>query len=332
VKTHKCIEAAQLQVAGHFGGITVSTLAEAHYFAEGGFTDITWAFPLPLGRVVEALELTNQIERFAVVVDHMETLEVLEKEADKRCETVCVYLKLDCGYGRAGVQADDPTAMDLARRLSESPRINFRGILAHAGHSYDCRTPAEILRVAQEERDNAVLFAERLRHDGIAVEEVSVGSTPTMRLVEDLEGVTEIRPGNYVFFDLFQANIGACQIGEIAFSVLSTVVGRYPQRDAIVLDAGALALSKDPGVHPQNPLFGLLTHPETGQAWTEGLLGGLSQEHGKVSWKGAETMPQIGDRLRILPNHSCLSAACHPVYYVLRGMEVVDTWRPCRGW
>ncbi len=332
VKTHKCLEAARLQVNGHFGGITVSTLAEAHHFAEGGFQDITWAFPLPVGRVAEALDFSTTVERFSVVVDHLDALSVLEQEAQRRCGLIRVFLKFDCGYGRAGVKLGDPMALTLARRLSDSRWVDFRGILAHAGHSYDCGSPEAILRIAEQERDQTVSFAEQLRHRGVEVAEVSVGSTPTMRLVDSLEGVTEIRPGNYVFFDLFQAVIGSCVLEEVAFSVLSSVVGRYPDRGAILLDAGALALSKDLGVGKGESSFGLLTHPQTGLAWAEGCLAGLSQEHGKVSWEGVETMPQIGQRIRILPNHSCLSAALHPVYYVLRGTDIVDTWRPCRGW
>jgi len=330
VKTHKCLEAARLQVDGHFGGITVSTLAEARYFAEGGFEDITWAFPLPVGRVGEALDFSQTLERFAVVVDHLDTLDALEEGAGRRCASIRVFLKFDCGYGRAGVRSGDPVALELARRMSDSRWMDFRGILAHAGHSYDCRSPEAILRIAEQERNSTVSFAEELRDSGVTVDEVSVGSTPTMRLVEDLEGVTEIRPGNYVFFDLFQSLIGSCEPEEVAFSVLGSVVGRYPERGSIVLDTGALALSKDVGTGESS--FGLLTHPQTGQPWAEGRLVGLSQEHGKVIWEGRGGMPKIGERVRILPNHSCLSAALHPVYHVVRGMDVVDTWRPCRGW
>ncbi|MEE2750730.1 MAG: alanine racemase [Myxococcota bacterium] len=330
VKTHKCLEAARLQVDGHFGGITVSTLAEASYFAKGGFQDITWAFPLPVGRVEEALEYSQNLERFSVVVDHVDTVDVLERCAGRRGIPVRVFLKFDCGYGRAGVRLGDPLALTLARRLSDSPWVDFRGVLAHAGHSYDCRSADAILKIAEQERESAVSFAEALRGSGVEVPEVSVGSTPTMRLAEDLEGVTEIRPGNYVFFDWFQSMIGSCQPEEIAFSVLASVVGRYPERGSILLDAGALALSKDVGVGEGS--YGCLANPQDGHLWTGGRLTGLSQEHGKVQWDSVESMPEIGDRVRILPNHSCLSAALHPVFYVVRGMQVVDTWRPCRGW
>lgn len=332
VKTHKCIEAARMQTRGHFGGITVSTLAEARHFSKGGFEDITWAFPLPVSRVVEACELNASIERLSVVVDHPDAIDALEKEAGRRCEPVRVLLKLDCGYGRAGVAPLDPGAVSLARRLAQARWLHFGGVLTHAGHSYDCRSRESILEVANQERDVAVAFAERLRSDGIEVEDVSVGSTPTMRVVEDLDGVTEIRPGNYVFFDRFQSRIGSCAVEDVAFSVLGSVVGRYPERGTLLLDAGALALSKDEGVVDKEPEFGLLTDPRTGAVWEEGRLMGLSQEHGKVKLEGGGLIPNIGDRLRILPNHSCLAAALHPVFFVVRESEVVETWKPCRGW
>ncbi len=178
-------------------------------------------------------------------------------------------------------------------------------------------------------------FADRLRRAGIEVPEVSVGSTPTMSVVDDLTGITEIRPGNYAFFDAFQAAIGSCRVRDCAFTVLATVIGCYPEAGRLVLDAGALALSRDPGP----------THvdPDCGSGRVCGLDGGeleglrlvsLSQEHGIVTVAPparASDLP-IGTRLRIVPNHSCLAAACFDRYHVADGDRIVDEWRPVRGW
>lgn len=316
VKTHKCVEAARLQVRGHFGGITVSTLAEARHFKKAGFDDITYAFPLAVSRIEEAAELGVR-----VVIDQEETL----AEIEKRELRLPAYLKVDCGYHRAGVDPDRPESVALARRLARS--LDFRGILTHAGHSYASRTAEEIRAVARAERDVMVAFAKKLREAGCDPKEISVGSTPTMSVVEDLSGVTEARPGNYVFYDAFQASIGSCRIEDAALSVLASVVGRYPAQKKILVDAGALALSKDAGpTHVDaecgyGAIFGL-----DGRRF-DGTIFALSQEHGQVRGDAP-----VGAKLRIAANHSCLTAAMYDRYAVVRGGEVVDEWKPVRGW
>jgi D-serine deaminase-like pyridoxal phosphate-dependent protein len=241
-----------------------------------------------------------------------------------------VYLKVDCGYGRAGVVPGTDAAIALAAHLHGSDCIDFRGLLAHGGHSYDCVNRAEIRVVAEQERAVVVGFADELRSQGLTISEVSIGSTPTMCVAEDLTGVTEIRPGNYALFDRFQATIGSCSMDEVAISVLATVIGAYPDR--VLLDCGALALSKDPGpvhVDPDGG-FGLLLTPDMRPV--EGLsLVGLSQEHGKAKGPGA-TQFQVGDRMRVVPNHSCLTMACFEQVHIVDGTRVVDAWKPCRGW
>jgi D-serine deaminase-like pyridoxal phosphate-dependent protein len=330
VKTHKCVEIARLQVADHFGGITVSTFAEAKHFAAGGFRDITLAVPVALGRIDGLLDFARQLGAFHLLVDSPIAVDALESAARRRGQRVSVYLKVDCGYGRAGVVPGTDAAIALAAHLHGSDCIDFRGLLAHGGHSYDCVNRAEIRVVAEQERAVVVGFADELRSQGLTISEVSIGSTPTMCVAEDLTGVTEIRPGNYALFDRFQATIGSCSMDEVAISVLATVIGAYPDR--VLLDCGALALSKDPGpvhVDPDGG-FGLLLTPDMRPV--EGLsLVGLSQEHGKAKGPGA-TQFQVGDRMRVVPNHSCLTMACFEQVHIVDGTRVVDAWKPCRGW
>ena len=183
------------------------------------------------------------------------------------------------------------------------------------------------------ERNLMTAFAAEVRDLGIDLPEVSVGSTPTLRAIDDLSGVTEVRPGNYLFYDFFQRAIGTCDLDDIAFSILATVISVDLEHMRAIVDAGALALSKDPGPTHVDPDcgFGLPVTLED-QHRLPGLhLIGLTQEHGTLAGPGIEAL-HPGTRIRIFPNHSCLSAACFDRYHVLRGTEVVDEWHPVRGW
>jgi len=344
VKTHKCVEAARLQVRGHFGGITVSTLAEAAFFAAAGFRDITYAFPLAIPAIARAAAVARAVEHLHVLVDQDVVVTALEAYAAEHAAAAAnphaarfsVFLKLDCGYHRAGVDPASPDAVRLAERLARSPAIDFRGVLAHAGHSYDCRDADAIRTVARSERDVTVAFAERLRRRGIAAPEVSIGSTPTMSLATDLAGVTEVRPGNYVFYDAFQAAIGSCTLEDAAFSVLTTIVGQYPEQNKLIVDAGALALSKDPGATHVDPDcgFGVVFTADGSRQLQELHVASLSQEHGQVH--GSRPLRfgdyPVGSRLRIVPNHSCLAAALYDRYHVVDAGRVIQEWRPTHGW
>jgi len=347
VKTHKCVEVAAFSTLPYdhspsalgetkYGPITVSTMAEACHFASHGFSDITWAQPINPHRIEEAFVLMSQVERFNLLVDSHAATDALEAYAQRTGQGYAVYLKVDVGYGRAGVDPHSKMAIELARRLHASPSADFRGVLTHAGHAYACRSREEILEVAAQERDELVGFADRLRACGVEVLEVSLGSTPTMAVADDLTGVTEVRPGNYLFFDRFQALIGACTNQDIAFSVLTTVIGSYPDRKSLVLDAGALALSKDPGASHVDPDcgFGLLSTVDGARLLPDLNLVSLSQEHGQVA-VGDSLDPAdfpVGTQLRIFPNHSCLTAAKYDRYYALRGELIVGAWRTARGW
>lgn len=331
VKTHKCTQVARLQVRGHDGGITVSTLAEAHAFSDAGFDDITYAYPLPTSRMAELLDLRRRTKRLNLVLDQESALDALEKGGER----FRVFLEVDSGDHRCGVNPEKKESLALAARIAGSPVVEFRGLLTHGGHSYACRTSKEIEIIAAEERDSVVRFAERLRAGGIEVPEVSVGSTPTMRHVDHLEGVTEARPGNYAFFDAFQAAIGSCSLQDVAFSVLTRVVARYPDQNRMIVDAGALALSKDPGPTHIDPECGYGVVCTPGGASLPGLkVTSLSQEHGQVhatqpiDW---EEFP-VGTLFGIIPNHSCLTTALHHRFHVFERGQLTESWNPVRGW
>jgi D-serine deaminase-like pyridoxal phosphate-dependent protein len=334
VKTHKCVEVARIQTEGHAGDITVSTLAEARAFAAHGFRDITYAVPIEPGKFTEAFELTKTCERLALITDDVSIPSSLDESARRAGVKLDLFLKVDCGYHRCGVEPDRPEALEIPRLISDAPNLRFAGILTHAGHSYHARTRDELLGIARHERDLMKEFASRLQAESIEVPTVSVGSTPTITTVDHLDGVDEARPGNYIFFDAFQATLGSCRFDDCALTVLASVVHRDRARRKVVLDAGAIALSKDRGACELDPAcgFGRVLDLEGGD--TGARVGSVSQEHGEVLVEDETLLDRltIGSRVRVLANHSCLTAAQHSHYNVLEDERIVERWEIQRGW
>ncbi len=336
VKTHKTVEGARLQVAAESGPVTVSTLAEARHLARFGFRDLTFAVPLAPAKLVGASEIVDSGVRLGLLVDHPAAIAEAEAFAVARGIRVPVWLKVDCGGARSGVDPASREAVELPSRLAASPELEFRGLLTHAGHAYAACGLEALRRVSHEERDAVVGLAGRLEREGVRVPEVSVGSTPTMVAADDLAGVTEIRPGNYVFFDAFQIAVGSASLDDVAFTVAASVIGLFPERGTFVLDAGALALSKDAGpVHVDPDCgFGIVVGLDTGLPLRDVRLVSLSQEHGVVrvgrgfDWRRL----RLGSVVRVVPNHSCLAAASFDRYHLLRRGEVIGSWQPARGW
>ena len=334
IKTHKCIEVARIQTEGHDGAITVSTLEEARAFAKHGFRDITYAVPIEKGKFADAIAIKRAGVKLNLLTDDAKTVEELNKAAGDGGEKFDVFVKIDCGTHRVGVESDSPQAIEIPRKISDTKNLNFAGILTHAGHSYDVKTKEEILTIARHERDSMVELADRLRGNGIEVSCVSIGSTPTMTHVDHLDGVDEIRPGNYIFFDGYQATLGSCTFDDTALTVLAAVIHLDAKRRKLVIDAGGIALSKDRGPTHLDAACGYghvldLEGHETGMRVT-----GLSQEHGEIHAEDDETFSRfkVGDRLRILANHSCLTAAQHSHYNIIEDGVIVDQWQIHRGW
>jgi len=322
IKTHKCIEIAERQVQRGASGVTVSTLAEAEVFADHGFDDILWAFPVIINRIPQARALADRV-RLGLVVDTLEAVAAL-RETNHPFD---VHMKVDCGYHRAGVDPRSAYALDVARAIAEAPRLRFAGTVGHSGHAYTTAGRDAIVDIAEQERSVAVELAARLNDEGIAVPNVSVGSTPAMIAARSLEGVTEGRPGNYALFDYSQVAMGSCTPKQCAATVVTTVVSAPEGSHHAIVDAGALALSKDPGPgDPFTPTMGeVYSQYETGLLHKDLRLVGLSQEHGKLNRRVA-----AGTRLRIVPNHSCLTVASFDEFHVSRGDEVIDTWKVWR--
>ena len=329
VKTHKTLEIGRLQHGGRPGAITVSTLAEAEFFADGGFDDITYAVPIAPEKLDRAASLARRT-RLQLLVDHPAAFQALEQFAEGHGISFDASLKIDCGYHRAGVDPEDPESLKLARRMAGSRVVHFKGLLTHAGHSYDARGVEEIRRVAAQEVRAVSEFRKKLGSDAVR----SIGSTPTASVVETFSDCDEVRPGNYVFYDAFQATIGSCHLNDCAVSVLTTVIGSYPQQNKLLVDAGALALSKDVGPNHIDAKFGYGVVCDEALNVLPMRIPSISQEHGQVFGQSRIDFDRfpVGSRLRIIPNHSCLTAALYDRYHVIENGAVVDEWRPVRGW
>jgi D-serine deaminase-like pyridoxal phosphate-dependent protein len=325
MKTAKSIDVARLLLEPG-EGITVSTLAEAEYFARHGVSDILYAVGFEPGKARRASQLVAGGADLAVIVDSVEMAAWLAESQ----LALGVWLEIDTDGTRCGISPDDGRLVEAAARLGPA----LRGVMTHAGGAYACHGPDEITDAAARERAAVVAATRRLGDHGIPVAGLSIGSTPTATFAADLAGVTEMRPGVFMFQDLYQAGLGVCSIDAIAISVLTAVIGH--RTGELVVDAGALALSLDRSTarQPVDWGFGALCS-EAGEPIDGLYVRAVTQEHGIVAHRdggldvGAHP---IGSRLRILPNHACITAAAHARYHVIDHDDVAEVWPRLTGW
>ncbi|MFZ1729064.1 MAG: alanine racemase [Bacteroidota bacterium] len=300
--------------------ITVSSVGMAQYFADDGWDDITIAFPVNLREAAEIEALAARISLGVLV----ESAAVASRLQALLHSSVDVWIKIDTGYGRSGVSFEDADAIAaIVRSVNSSTKLKLRGILTHGGDTYQVAGPADIRQRFVISRQRMLQAAEVLRssHPDILI---SVGDTPSSTLVEDFAGIDEIRPGNFVFFDVMQLNRGVCRFEDIAVALACPVVSVHDERDEIVLYGGAVHLSRDyiadgRGTH----LFGLVA-PIEENGWGPPIAGAyvtrMSQEHGIVHLAAEQRFSLIeGDLLAILPVHSCLTAECMKQFRCLDG-------------
>jgi D-serine deaminase-like pyridoxal phosphate-dependent protein len=337
VKTNKSIEVTRRLLPDGPGPITVSTLLEADYFARHGFTDILYAVCIAPNKLAHVAALQDRGVRLTLILDSMAAARLLAGERERSARSFDVLIEIDSDGHRSGVKPDAPQLLEIARAL-EAAGIPVKGVLTHAGSSYDCRSLDAIRAVAEQERALTVLAAERLRAAGIACPVVSIGSTPTALLAEHLRGVTEVRAGVFVFFDLVMAGLDVCSTDDIALSVLGTVIGHRPDKGWTLVDAGWMAMSRDRGTASQavDQGYGLVCDVD-GRPVDDLIMVGANQEHGILGHRcgkveGALQLP-VGTQVRILPNHACSTAAQYPRYQVLQGgRAVAATWDRFSGW
>jgi len=337
VKTSKCIEVARAQVAAGARGITVSTLKEAEQFFAAGMTDILYAVGISAHRLPQALELRRRGCALKIITDNVQSARAIAEFAREHSATFDVMIEIDTDGHRSGIEPESQDLLAVGTLLHEAG-MRVHGVMTHAGSSYELDTPEALAAMAEQERAGCVRAAERLRAAGVPCPVVSVGSTPTALSARDLTGVTELRAGVYVFFDLVMHNVGVCATDEIALSVLTTVIGHQREKGWAIVDAGWMAMSRDKGTARQKVDFGYgQVCDESGQVISGYVLTGANQEHGIVACTSASDLQidqrfPIGTRLRILPNHACATAAQFPQYQVLDENGAVSAWDRFYGW
>lgn len=337
VKTCKSIEVARRMLGDSNTGITVSTLAESAYFLQHEVRDQIYAVGIAPSKLQAVADLERRGARLRIVLDHPVTARQVSDAAaafDHRFE---VLLEIDSDRKRAGFAPDDAGLIEAARIL-ERGGCAVVGVMTHMGGSYACSDRAGLEQAAERERCTAVHAAEALRAAGFRCDIVSVGSTPTARFATDLSGVTEVRAGTHVFMDLVMAGLGVCRIDDIAISVVGEIIGYREHAGEWLVDAGWMALSADRGTADQKTDFGYgLVMTEGSGADADLIVRSASQEHGVIARRdgarlGADAF-KIGQRIAILPNHACASAAQHDRYRVEGSASPTGAWWPrMRGW
>ncbi|WP_241290452.1 DSD1 family PLP-dependent enzyme [Burkholderia stabilis] len=337
VKTTKCRHVVDAQIAAGAQGITVSTLKEAEQFFAGGIRDIVYAVGMVPAKLSQALALRRQGCDLKIVADNLQAAHAIAAFGREHGERFEVWIEVDVDGHRSGVPPESGLLIDIGRALVDGGMV-LGGVLAHAGSSYEYDTREALAAIAEQERSRTVRAAERLRAAALPCTTVSIGSTPTALSANNLDGITEVRAGVYVMFDLVMHNIGVCELSDIALSVLTTVIGHQEEKGWAIVDAGWMAMSRDRGTQRQARDFGY------GQVCTEDgeVLGGYvvsaaNQEHGIVSRAGspdpgiAQRFP-VGTRLRILPNHACATGAQHPEYQAIGENGGAHAWPRFYGW
>lgn len=337
LKTSKCLEVGAIAKGGDLSGITVSTLKEAHYFAEGGYSDILYSTsvtPNKFARVRAIYEATG--ERVLLVADSIDVARAAVTFTDAHNCALDFLIEIDCGEHRSGLLPESEEVAAIARVLNEAAHTHFKGVMTHAGHSYGAADIAEVVRIAEDERRAVVDTAAMLAGEGIHCEIVSVGSSPTFMHAVSLAGVTEARAGIYLFWDLFQMGRGVCSIENVALSVLATVIGHNRAEGTILIDAGGLALSKDIGAGRflSDAGYGYVCDLETLTRHGNLSVNVVHQEHGAINVDDAgwyDRLP-VGSMVRIIPNHACMTAAAYDQYLVIEDGAPIATWPRISGW
>ena len=337
LKTPKSLKVAECVLADKSAPITVSTLKEADYFAQGGYTDILYAAAITPNKLAHAGNIQRATgARVLLVCDSVELVRAADSRAREIVAEFEFLIEVDSGEHRSGVQPASQALPGIASALKDAANLSLAGVMTHAGHSYTTDKISEHAAIAEAERAAAAGSAEALRAAGHDCAIVSAGSTPTVLHAKHMAGVSEARAGVYLFGDLAQVSLNTCNLDDIAISVLATVIGHNKANGSLVIDAGALALSKDIGANRFMPdaKYGYVCDVKTGKHFPGLSVQTVYQEHGMVpvpdeSWFARLA---IGTQVRVLPNHSCMTCAAYDAYDVVRDGEIVEQWPRVNGW
>ncbi len=317
-KTHQSAEIGEWFRQLGVQAITVSSVDMARYFADHGWTDITIAFPVNVREIEEIGALAQRV-RLGLLVESVETAVFLQNHLAAQAD---IWLKIDVGYQRTGIDWRDGALITaVAQAISAAPHLRLVGLLTHAGHTYKARGATAVQAIHQQTVTRLQKVQSALRQQGWEAA-ISIGDTPGASLASDFSGVDEIRPGNFVFYDAMQAQIGACALEDVAVALACPVVAKHPARQQLVLYGGAVHLSKEALQEEGGNSYGRVARLNSGGGWDilPYHVVSLSQEHGLV--QGDEALlaeTAVGDLLLVLPVHSCLTANLMKRYLTLDG-------------
>lgn len=307
-KTHQSVEIGNVFKGKGVDKITVSSVSMAEYFAQNGWDDISIAFPVNLLEIETINKLAARVQ-LNLLVDSEYSTRFLSEHISNN---VGIFIKIDTGYHRSGLLSEDPEIAKVVEIISSSVNLDFAGFLTHAGHTYSAKGKESILEIMDDAKQKMQRLKSNFihKHPGIIT---SYGDTPSCSLAVDFAGFDEMRPGNFVYYDVMQYHIGSCSLEDIAVAVSCPVVSVYPERNELIIYGGAIHLSKEFIAADNNSqLFGYVVE-FTEKGWGEPIPGAyvssISQEHGIVKMP-PKMINQFkpGDRLGILPIHSCLMA------------------------
>jgi D-serine deaminase-like pyridoxal phosphate-dependent protein len=322
-KTHKSAVIARWQIERGAAGICCAKIGEAEVFADAGIVSIRIPYPVHPRNAGRVLALMDRAS-ISIIVDHLAVARGWDEAMRAAGRTLDVLVKVDVGFHRCGIDPDPGRATEFLHAVASMRGLRLRGLLSHAGHGYTATSEDELRAIAAREAGVLTGLRDRAAAAGIAIEELSVGATPTLRFSATERGLTELRPGNYVYFDRTQVALGAARVSDCALTVLASVVSK-PAADRIILDCGSKTLTSDQarGTTP-TPGYGVvLTHD--GSALDSTLsIDRLSEEHATVRVQGSTPL-EPGDRVRVLPNHSCVVSNLVDEVRLVDGDRVVET-------
>ncbi|MBA4494318.1 alanine racemase [Paenactinomyces guangxiensis] len=320
IKTHKCLKIARRQIEKGAVGITVAKISEAEVMASGGVKDILIAYPISAPEKINRLSALMKDAQIKVAVDHVKQAKLLQDSLQGTPWELEVWIKVNSGLNRCGVEPGREV-LQLAKQIANMPNLTLTGIFTHAGHSYAASSMAEIESIALTEGRAVAESAALCEKEGIPIPARSVGSTPTYKIAGKVSGITEVRPGNAVFFDAIQVGLGVASIDQCALRLLASVVSKR-SGERVIFDTGSKALSLDQGAHGNATVKGfghVVDHPEI-------RIERLSEEHGIASIDG-ETTLDLTDKVQIIPNHACTVMNLFDHVIVHRQGIVIDQWR-----
>jgi D-serine deaminase-like pyridoxal phosphate-dependent protein len=328
-KTHKSPRIALWQVQRGAVGICCAKLGEAEIFANAGIKDIRLPYPLHPNNARRVVDLLNRT-RISFIVDHPCVAKGWSMVLSAVGREVDVLVKVDVGFHRCGIDPAADDAVAFVKQVAELPGLRLKGLLSHAGQGYHATSEAHLEEIAVTEARILCELAEKARRAGVTIEEISTGATPTARFALEQPGLTEYRPGNYVYYDRTQVGLGAATLDDCALSVLTTIVSK-PAADRLILDCGSKTLSSDTarGFSPI-PGYGAIVH---GTLWPQGatpdpdlIIERLSEEHATVRVASGHTPLEPGDQVRVLPNHACTVSNLVDHVWLMDGKRVADVW------